>query len=155
MRGRVSQHRRPGPEKEARKPELRARNQRIRSDRILGASLRELAKRHGLSKARVRQIVVGVSVLVSRPRPPAKSRKRPERAEHFRRLRMLAVDLRKRGYSYRQIAARLGVATSSAHVWARRVRIVSLDGGAWRDGSGRPKEWRKALLAAPSGVANP
>jgi DNA invertase Pin-like site-specific DNA recombinase len=91
-------------------------------------------------------------VLIRRPRPSAKSRARPERAEHFRKLRSLALDLRKRGYSYREIAKRTGLSRSATHNYARKVKIAELQGSAWLGLSEvRPKEWKKLLMAQTSG----
>lgn len=135
------------PEPEAQRPELRSRNQRIRGMRILGATLAELAGRHGLSITRVHQICSGIQILVARPRPHPKPRTRPERAENFRRLRMAAVDLRKRGFSYREIARRVGASIGAVYAWSSRVRIYSLEGSAWLDLTGRPKAWLETLYA--------
>lgn len=139
--------RKPKPEREAVSPALRARNQQMRGLRTLGADIAELATRYGLSKSRVHQIVAGVDVLIPRPKPTPKSRRRPERAEKFRQLRTIAVDLRKRGYSYRQIALQVGVGVSTAYNWTNRVLVRSLEGSAWLDRTGRPKAWRKSLPA--------
>lgn len=129
-------------------PELRDRNAMMVRDRMMGASLRALASGYGLSLTHVRRIVAGVPILKSRPKRPRKSRARPERWFRFFQLRSRARDLRKRGYSYRQIAAMLGVSRSFAFDVARMVRITSLEGRAWLShAEGRPRFWKRELLA--------
>lgn len=120
--------------------------------RMMGATLRSIALAFGLSVGRVHGIVGDVLILHRRPshRPPAKSRARPERAAHYRKLRSLAMDLRKLGYSYRQIAEQTGLSRSAAHNYARRVNITELRGNAWLSlTDGRPTEWKKRLTERP------
>ena len=120
--------------------------------RMMGATLMGIARAFGLSVGRVHAIVGNVLILYRRPncRPPAKSRAMPERAAHFRKLRWMALDLRKLGYSYRQIAEQTGLSRSAAHNYARRVKITELRGNAWLSlADGRPKEWKKRLMEKP------
>ena len=60
------------------------------------------------------------------------------------------MDLRKRGYSYREIAERTGLSRSATHNYARLVKITELRGNAWLSLiDGRPKEWKKRLMERP------
>ena len=136
----------------AKNPELVRRNEEMATARMMGATLRSIARAFGLSVGRVHAIVGDVLILHRRPnyRPPAKSSARPERAAHFRKLRSMALDLRKRGYSYRQIAEQTGLSRSAAHNYARRVKITELRGNARLSlTDGRPKEWKKHLMEKP------
>ena len=134
--------------REPKSPELRDRNAMMVRDRIMGATLRALAAGYGLSLTHVRRIVAGVPILISRPKRPRKSRARPERSMRFFQLRSRARDLRKRGYSYREIAERLGISHGCAYNAARMVRITRLEGRAWLSHEeGRPRSWKRELLA--------
>lgn len=134
--------------REPKSPELRARNQMIVGSRMMGATITALATEYRLSRSHVHRIVAGVPVLISRPKRPRKSRARPERWLRFFQLRSQARDLRKRGYSYRQIAAMLGISHGCAYNAARMVRITRLEGRAWLSHEeGRPRSWKRELLA--------
>lgn len=127
-------------------PDSVHRNQMIIKDRICGSSIAELATKFGLSETRVRQIAGRAQPLIPKRRPPPKLRARPARAERFRLLKLAAVDLRKRGFSYRQIASRVGISVATAYASTHRVKIFSLEGRAWKShAEGRPKEWKRSL----------
>lgn len=49
--------------------ERRIRNELMAWERSRGATIREIARRHGLSKSRVHQIVADVEILPPPPRP--------------------------------------------------------------------------------------
>lgn len=134
---------------EPKDPGRRTRNELIQKDRMFGATFERLAAAYGLSKTHVFRIAGGVPIFVTRPRPPPKSRKRPERAMHFARLRAQARELRKRGFSYRQIEEQTGLSRAAAYAAARLVKITGLEGRAWLSHeSGRPRAWMRELLAA-------
>lgn len=136
--------------REPKSPELRARNQMIVGSRMMGATLRTLATGYELSLTHVHRIVAGVPILISRPKRPRKSRARPERWLRFFQLRSRARDLRKRGYSYHQIAAMLGISHGCAFNAAHMVKIARLEGRAWLSHEeGRPRSWKRELLARP------
>lgn len=105
-------------------PELQDRNQMIVGSRMMGATITALATAYGLSRTHVHRIVAGVPVCISRPKRPRKSRERPGRWLRFFRLRSEARDLRKLGYSYHEIAERLGISHGCAFNAARMVRIA-------------------------------
>jgi DNA invertase Pin-like site-specific DNA recombinase len=129
-------------------PELQARNQMIVGSRMMGATITALATGYGLSRSHVHRIVAGVPILLSRPKRPRKSRARPERWLRFFQLRSRARDLRKRGYSYREISDRLGISHGCAYNAARMVKIAELRGRAWLSHEeGRPRSWQRELLA--------
>lgn len=120
--------------------------------RMFGATVRCIARHYGLSPSRVHSIVADVLVLSPRPKRPRKSRERPGRWLHFFRLKSQARDLRKRGYSYREIAERLGLSHGCVYNAARMVKIAELRGRAWlTHHQGRPKAWKRELLAGAAG----
>lgn len=130
-------------------PELANRNSLMFKDRMMGISLNDLARRYGLSRSHVHRIVSGIPVVVQRPRPTKKSRKRPEREMRFMAAKFQALELRRRGFSYREIAERTGTSHGFAHKHTRRCIIRQLEGNAWQGGQdrGRPKEWKRSLMA--------
>lgn len=136
--------------KAPRDPTLAERNWQIRLDRSGGKSLRALASRYGLSVTHVQRIVIGVPIF-ARKRPRQARKPPPERSDHWLRwfqLRNRARELRKRGYSYRQIATMLGISKSCAFEAACMVKITSLEGRAWLShADGRPRAWKRELLA--------
>ncbi len=139
--------RRPRYYPEPKSPELRIRNEEIAQARMLGGTFRGIARRFHLSPRHVHRIAGDVAVLFSRPKRPPKSRARPERWQRFFRLKCDARDLRKLGYSYREIAERLGISPSLAFKAARMVKIAELHGRAWLSPrEGRPKVWKRELL---------
>lgn len=132
-------------------PELQARNQMIVGSRMMGATIVALATGYGLSRRHIHRIVAGVPILRSVPKRPRKSRRRPERWLRFFELRSQARDLRKRGYSYHQIAAMLGISHGCAFNAARMVKIAHLEGRAWLSHEeGRPRAWKRELLTRQS-----
>jgi AraC-like DNA-binding protein len=130
-------------------PELQARNRMIVGSRILGATITALATGYGLSRSHVHRIVAGVPILLSVPKRPRKNRAKPDRWLKFYRLKCDARDLRKRGYSYREIADRLSISHGCAYDAARMVKITELRGRAWLSHEeGRPRAWKRELLAS-------
>lgn len=127
-------------------PVLLLRNDMIHKDRMLGASLGVLARKYALSKTHVRRIVQGVPVVVRPPPKPRKATPKPDGAANFWKHYAETMALRKRGFSYRQIAERVGISRTTAHGYACCVKIVSLEGGAWLGRAGRPKAWKLALM---------
>ena len=138
-------------------PELANRNSLIIKDRMMGLSLSDLARRYGLSHSCVHRIVSGIHAIVQRPRPDKKSRKRPEREMRFLAAKFQALELRRRGFSYREIAERTGTSHGFAHKHTRRCIIRQLEGNAWQGGQdrGRPREWKRSLMAQPQNQPAP
>lgn len=140
--------RRPRYYPEPKSPELRVRNDEMVKARMFGATIRNIARHFNLSRTHAHAIVAGVLMLRRPERRPRKSRARPERALHFLRLRCEARELRRLGYSYREIAERLGISCGLAFNAAHMVRIAELRGRAWLSHrEGRPKAWKRELLA--------
>ena len=140
--------RKPDPYREAVNPEKRARNAEMVRARMFGMTIRNIAKHFGLSRSRAHAIVAGVLILFPAPKRPRKSRQRPGRWLRFFQLRSQARDLRKHGYSYREIAERLGISHGCAYNAARMVKIAELHGRAWLTHQrGRPREWKRELLS--------
>lgn len=126
-------------------PTIQARNEDIIRARMFGASLRKIARAYGLSLSHVQRITAGVLVIITTPKRPRKSRKRPERQQCYFELRQQAYTLRKRGFSYRQIAKAVGCSHGFAHLVAKPVKITKLEGNAWLSREGRPKAWVKSV----------
>jgi hypothetical protein len=135
--------------REPKSPELRSRDRMIVGSRMMGATISALAIGTGLSRTHVHRIVAGVPVFISRPKRPRKSRARPARWLHFFEMRLRALDLRKLGYSYSEIADRLGISRGCAFNAARMVKVFAeLRGRAWLSHEeGRPRAWKRELLA--------
>jgi DNA invertase Pin-like site-specific DNA recombinase len=142
--------------REPKTPELQDRNQMIVGARLTGATLAELATGFGLSRTHVHRIVAGVPVFVWRSRRSRKSRERPDRCLRCHRLRGDARALRRVGFSYREIAERLGISRGCVFNAARMVNIAELQGRAWLSHEeGRPRAWKRALLARTRPPATP
>lgn len=142
--------------REPKSPELQARNEGIVRARMFGGTIRGIAKSCGLSPSRVHAIVAGVLVLFPRPKRQRKSRARPGRWLKFFRLRSEARALRKLGYSYHEIAERLGISHGCVYNAARMVKIAELQGRAWLSHEeGRPRAWKRDLLARTVPPATP
>ncbi len=136
--------------REPKSPELRARNQMIIGSRMMGATITALANEYGLSRSHVHRIVAGVLILLPRPKRPRKARTNPARWLRFFDLKCRARALRRLGYSYHQIAERLGISHGCAFNAARMVRIAELHGRAWLSHEqGRPRAWKRELLTRP------
>lgn len=131
-------------------PELQARNQMIVGSRMMGATITALATGYGLSRSHVHRIVAGVPILIPRKKRPPKPRTNPARWLRFFDLKCRARDLRRLGYSYHQIAERLGISHGCAFNAARMARIAELHGRAWLSHEqGRPRAWKRELLTRP------
>jgi hypothetical protein len=136
---------------ESKDPDLIYRDKQIISSRMRGATITGLANGTGLSRTHVHRIVAGVPILQPRPKRPRKSRERPDRWLRFFDLKCKARALRKLGYSYHEIADRLGISHGCAFNAARMVKVFTeLRGRAWLSHKeGRPRAWKRELLSNP------
>ena len=132
----------PKPRQSLGNSDIANRNELMRRDRMMGDPIRLIAKNYGLHVWNTHRIVAGVTIHFRRSKKPAKPKKETGRAERMGKLRSQAMDLRKRGYSYRQIAAMTGISRATAHTCARVVKVAALEGNARL-----PREERQRLKA--------
>lgn len=130
------------------------RNTEVRAWRRIGTPWPEIARRFGLKVATVKRICWRVYPIVPMPkraRPPGARRLAHLAAQQRRRereqLAQQAHALRVRGYSFREIAARLGVPRNTAWRWAHDAPVCRTEGSAWPSPAGRPAQWLEAIRA--------
>lgn len=132
---------------------IQLRNAEVRNWRIIGTPWPDIAARFGISEATAKRLCwrVRPQVPMQPQRPPGARRLAALAAQQRRlereQLAQQAHTLRVRGFSYRQIGARLGVPRNTAWLWAHDATMFRADGNGWPTPAGKPADWRAAIRA--------